>query len=203
MNDINWFQAGIGFLSGGAFGALIKQYFDNKKNRIQPIKHFIDLNSLYASFENKLIDSELVLKDSTGEYKFKRIFTGSLKLINSGNQDYGEFIFGLGISEGSNFIQAKATTKDRHHNLEISNEPRLSNQISTLDIHLKPFNRNDEYRIDFLVSSDQSNVRATDIQISSPHPIKWIGFSDTADLIRDIARSTILKIGPFSISINT
>ncbi len=46
MTEINWIQAGIGFLSGGAFGAFIKQYFDNKKNRIQPIKHLIDLNSL-------------------------------------------------------------------------------------------------------------------------------------------------------------
>ncbi len=149
-----------------------------------------------------MIESELVLKDSTGEYKFTRIFTGSLRIINSGSQDYGEFVFGLIISEGSTFIQAKATTKDRHHNLELNNEPRLSNQISTLDIQLKPFNRKDEYKLDFLVTSNHPNVSAGDIKISSPHSINWIGFTDTTDLILDIARNTVFKIGPLSINLN-
>jgi hypothetical protein len=199
MTNINWIQILIGFLGGGAIGALIKQFFDNKKNRIQPIAHSIELSSLYDSFANGVINSEVILKDTTGDYSFSRLYNGKLKIINTGSTDFSEFIFGLTINTDADFIHADVKTKDRHHVLEIVNNPGLSNQINAIDFKLKPFNRKDHYIFDFLITSELVNVSSKNIEISSPHPIKWISETQTSDLLLEITKQTLLKIGPLTL----
>jgi len=178
---------------------LIKQFFDNKKNRIQPIAHSIELNSLYDSFSNGLINSEVILKDNTGDYSFSRLYNGKLKIINTGSIDFSEFVFGLTINTDANFVHTDIKTIDRHHVFEIINSPNLSNQISTVDFKLRPFNRKDYYIFDFILTSDMVNVNSKDIEISSPHPIKWTNEIQTSELLLEITRQTLLKIGPLTV----
>ncbi|MCW3108131.1 MAG: hypothetical protein JWQ09_2637 [Segetibacter sp.] len=47
MAEINWIQVGAGFLSGGAFGALIKQFFDYRRGRIQSISYNVLTKPFY------------------------------------------------------------------------------------------------------------------------------------------------------------
>ncbi|MET3502598.1 hypothetical protein ABIC45_004222 [Mucilaginibacter rubeus] len=65
LDKINWSQVIPGFLSGGALGALIKQFFDNRRNRIQPIGKSVEIKSVYDSSENKLLNSEISLTGTT------------------------------------------------------------------------------------------------------------------------------------------
>lgn len=202
MDNINWLHILFGFLSGGAFGALIKQGFENRRNRIQPIGHSIELDSQFVSFENELINSQVILTDTTGKYTFNRLYSGKLRIINTGSLDFPEFNFGLTLNDTQDFIQIKANSEDRHHNVEVVKKPELSEQINTVDIKLKPFNRKDSYDFDFLITSDSVNVSAEDLKISSPHPIKWIGIAKTSDLLLELAKQTVLKIGPLSVNLN-
>ena len=200
MQDINWLQAGIGFLSGGAFGALIKLFFDERKNRIQRIGQSIEIKSFYNSEDSKLLNSEIILKEGIQEYKFSKLYTGTIQLVNSGLKDYSDFPLGITVPENVNFVQIKSTSSDRHHIAEYTDSPSLKNQIRSFDINLKPFNRKDKYTFDILLTTDSSTIAQTDIQISSPMPVKWVKLISTTDAIIDFATKTGIEIAVHSIS---
>lgn len=201
MDNINWIQVGIGFLSGGAFGALIKQFFDNRRNRIQPIGRNIEVKSFYDSIENKMLNSQVILTGATQEHKFSRLYTGTIKIINSGLTDYSSFSFGITGSDNVKFIHLKPTTIDRHHVAEISGLPTLENQVNTFDVVLKPFNRKDIYTFDILATTLNGDLTQNDIQISSSHPIKWVDVTSTSKIILEVARESIIALGPISIGL--
>lgn len=194
MSNINWIQVIIGFISGGAFGAVIKQFFDNRRNRIQPIGHAIDLKSFYNSGDNKLMTSEVILKDNEKEYKFSKLYTGTIEVLNSGLSDYSDFQFGITTSDKIKFIQVKPISSDRHHTAEVSQKPAPDNQVSSFDITLKPFNRKDKYSFDFLLTTTEPFVSVADLQISSSKPIKWVKLVSTTEILFDVANKTLLEI---------
>ena len=201
MDKINWFQVIIGFISGGAFGALIKQFFDNSRNRVQPIGRAIEIKSFYDSIENKLLNSQVILTGSTHEYKFSKLYTGTVKIANTGLHDYPAFRFGITSPENVKFIHIRPTTTDRHHLVDIEELPTLENQINSFDITLKPFNRKDNYTFDILVTTLNGDLISEDIQISSAHPIKWVDLVSTSKIILEVARETIIGLGPISIGL--
>ncbi len=194
MQDINWIQISIGFLSGGAFGALIKQYFDNRRNRIQPIGRSIEVKSFYDSGENRLIDSQIILTGTTKEFKFSKLYTGTIELINTGLSDFSEFDFGITCPETIKFIQVKTISTDRHHNAVLTSSPSLENQINSFDIVLKPFNRKDHYKFDILLTTDNSIITEEDIVISSPKSIRWVKLISTTEAFLTIANKTFIEI---------
>lgn len=198
--EINWIQLGIGAASGGLAGAFVKQAFDSRKNRIQPIENFIDIKPLYTSSENKFVDSEIILKDGTGEYKFSRLYTGTLIITNSGSIDYSTFSLGLTLPETAKFVQVNPGSQDRHHKITFTSKPELSKQIEAFDISLEPFNRGNGYSLDFLIMSKE-DIKLTDIAISSPHAVKWVTIGRLPDALLQIA-NIVLKLGPFTIGLD-
>ena len=194
MENINWIQVIIGFLSGGAFGAFIKQFFDNRRNRIQPIGKSIELKSFYDKADNRLIDAQIILKEDNLEYKFSKLYTGTIQILNSGLTDFQEFNFGITTSNSVKFVQIKSTSLDRHHLVNYSQKPALQSQLDVFDITLKPFNRKDIYTFDFLLTTSQTTITENDIQISSAHPIKWNKLVSTTEIIFEIANKTLVEI---------
>lgn len=201
MEQINWIQVIIGFLSGGAFGALVKQYFDNRRNRVQPIGKAIEIKSFYNSVENTLFNSQVILTGSTQEYKFSKLYIGTIKIVNTGLHDYSSFTFGITCPENVNFIQIRPESIDRHHLAEIEDLPTLENQINSFDITLKPFNRKDNYTFDILVTTSDVNLTEEDIKISSPHPISWVDLTSSTKIVLEIARESLIKLGPLSVGL--
>ncbi|WP_159479038.1 hypothetical protein [Chryseobacterium sp. 18068] len=201
MEKISWLQLGIGFLSGGAFGALIKQFFDNRRNRIQPISRNIEVKSFYDSIENKMLNSQVILTGATQEHKFSKLYTGTIKVVNSGLTDYSSFSFGITSSDNVRFIHLKTISTDRHHLAEISGHPTLENQVNKFDVVLKPFNRKDVYSFDILVTTLNGDISQNDIQISSSHPVKWVDVTSTSKIILEVARESIIALGPISIGL--
>ena len=115
--------------------------------------------------------------------------------------DYSSFVFGITSTEDAKFVQVQPVTKDKHHVAEITDAPALENQTSTFDVTLKPFNRNDVYTFNVLLATNKIELTDKDIQISSPHPIKWVDLVSTSKIILEIARETLISIGPFSIGL--
>jgi hypothetical protein len=161
------------FLGGGTMGALIKQYFDKKRVRIQTISYCLELNSLYESTSNKLVNSHISIREGETEYKFEMLFSGSLWFYNTGNIDFSDFKFGLTLNEEFKFIQIRPSNLDRHHQPVFSNLPNLKNQISQFDIELKPFNREEKYSFEFLISANDFVTLKNSFQISTSHPVKF------------------------------
>ncbi|MCX2741706.1 hypothetical protein [Pontibacter anaerobius] len=201
MEQINWVQVIIGFLGGGACGAFIKQYFDNRRNRVQPIGKSIEIKSFYDSVENTLLNSQVILTGSTQEYKFSKLYTGTIKIANTGLHDYSSFTFGITCPENVNFIHIRPESTDRHHLAEIKDLPTLENQINSFDITLKPFNRKDNYTFDILVTATDVRLKEEDIKISSPHPINWVDLTSSSKIVLEIARESLVRFGPLSIGL--
>jgi len=201
MADINWLQVAIGFVGGGATGALIKQYFESRKSRIQPIAKSIEIKSFYDSLENNILNSQVILTGEDQEHKFSKLYTGTIKIINSGLIDYPEFSFGITGNDNMKFINVKPTTIDRHHRAEFNDPPSLENQINSFDLVLKPFNRKDVYTFDILVTPLEGDLNEKEIKISSSHPVKWVDITSTSKIILEIATESILALGPFSVGI--
>jgi len=183
MDKINWIQLGIGFLSGGAFGALIKQFFDNRRNRIQPIGYSIELKRFYNSRDTQLVKTQITLDDGTNEYKFENLYTGTIEIVNTGLIDYSNFSFGINSTDGTKFIQCNPISKDRHHIVELGNEPTLVNQTSSFDIELKPFNRKDRYVFNVLLTNSKSHISDSWLSISTSMPVKLTKISTTGEVI--------------------
>lgn len=200
MDKINWIQIGIGLISGGAFGALIKQFFDNRRNRIQPVGYLLEVKPFFDSNDAKLIDSKITLTEGDNEFRFSKLYTGSLKIVNTGLLDYNEFDFGITCPETLKLIHLKATTDDRFHTATLSNKPSLQNHLSSVDFKLTPFNRKDAYSFDFLISCEVSIDFGEAIKMGSPKPIKWVKLTSTTDTIIEFANRTFLEIIASSIS---
>jgi hypothetical protein len=194
MQDINWFQVVIGLISGGAAGALIKHYFDNKKNRIQSIGLLIEIRSIYDAGENGLLNSQIILTGANQEYKFSKLYSGTIEIINTGLHDYSNFDFGITCDESIRFLQVKTISSDRHHKAEISSHPALENQINSFDIVLEPFNRKDHYKFDILLTTTKSEILAENIKISSPKSIRWVNFTSKSDAIVTFANKTFIDL---------
>ena len=193
MQDINWIQTGIGFLSGGAFGAFIKQFFDNRRSRIQPIGFSIEIKPFYNSGDNHLLNSQVIFKDDSNVYAFNNLFTGTINLINTGQNDYSEFNFGITTSEKIKFLHVKPITLDRHHIVKLISEPSLKNQMNSFDISLKPFNRKDKYSFDILLATDQVGMSESDVKISSSMPIKWTKIISSNEIVFEIVNNSFLE----------
>lgn len=193
MQDINWIQIGVGFFSGGAFGAFIKQYFDSRKSKIQAIGFSIEIKPFYNSGDNHLLNSQVIFKDDSDVYAFNNLFTGTINLINTGQNDYSQFNFGLTTSKKIKFLHVKPITLDRHHMAEFINEPSLKNQINSFDVSLKPFNRKDNYIIDILLATEQVGMSESDIKISSSMPIKWSKINSFNEIGFEMVNNSLLQ----------
>jgi hypothetical protein len=173
MDKINWIQIIVGFLGGGAVGAVIKQYFDNAKNKIQQIEYFIHLYPVHFDVQSDSIKSKLILNNGLAEFEFSNISAGTFEIINKGNQDYSEFNFGLTLDKGNELISFTHSPVDRHHIAEHKKEPSLTQNLNKVDLILKPFNRNDSYSFDVLITSKSNHpVSSRNMKVSSALPIK-------------------------------
>lgn len=201
MEKTNWIQLIFGILGGGVCGAFVKQYFDNKRNKIQPIAKSVEVKSFYDSVENTLLNSQITLSGVDKEYKFSKLYTGTFKITNVGLNDYPEFKFGITCPENVKIIHLKTNSPDRHHLTEISDLPTLENQVSVFDISLMPFNRKDSYFFDILVTTTSGELSTSDIEIISSMPIKWVDMQATSKLILEIAKEKIFAFGPILVGL--
>lgn len=200
MADINWIQIGIGVLSGGAFGALINQYFHHRRNKVQPIGRNIELKSFFNATDNASLSTQISITGATEEHKFTNIFTASIQLINKGNSDFEKFDFGITLPENVKAIKVIKNSADRHHQINLGNDPTLENQINEFDITLKPFNRKDVYDIDIQLTSENGEIKEEDIVCGTSHSVKFVDIVSPTEIAIEIAKSIV--VGPLTISIN-
>jgi hypothetical protein len=200
MEEINWLQVLIGFISGGAFGAIIKIIVDNRKNSIQPISKNIDLTRIFDSKESPLDHTKIELKDGDSTETFTSLYSCKLRIINTGNNDYPNFRFGITAKNNTKIIRAETDVIDRHHKSEIENKnPDLNSQVAEVDFQLSPLNRKDYYIINLLLTNDSKQINVNDIELSTTEPIKWVDSDSTSKVIAEIARSTIVTVGPMTL----
>ncbi|MCW3108130.1 MAG: hypothetical protein JWQ09_2636 [Segetibacter sp.] len=139
---------------------------------------------------------KIVIKDNDIDYKFQNLYVGSLSILNTSNQDYPEFSFGLTYDAENKFIQFQQQEIDRHHSSTFNEVPSLQNQLGQFDVAIKPFNRKDNYRFDFIVSINDRLYTAKQIKFSTSYPIKLKQVTTESELISLIPKGIEISL-PF------
>jgi hypothetical protein len=202
--EINWVQIGIAASTGGLAGALLKQFFDNRRNRLQPITYSFELKPFYDSDSHSIIPSRIILKEDNQEFSFSNLVIGTLKIKNSGILDFPIFSFGLTLDDDTKFINIKQQDQHRHHSSAYSITPTINNQVNIIDIALEPFNRKNIYEFNFLISVTgyYPTIEDMTFEVSSKQAVKLIKISNSKsiEMAFEIVKP-IIQIGPIKISV--
>ena len=78
----------------------------------------------------KLVDSKIILTEGEREFKFSKLFIGTIKIVNTGLIDYEGFDFGITCPDIVKLIYTKTSADDRFHNIILTDQPTISSQVS-------------------------------------------------------------------------
>jgi hypothetical protein len=200
MTTTQWIIALIiSFLGGGAVGAIINQAVTSYKNRRQPIGYKLEVLEIFD--KTKVYGTKAVITIEAEERSDGRVAlivetlsVARLRLVNQGNQDIPEFLFGVSLGENEAF-RYKETTQDKHHKVVCLTppSPNPTGLKTELDFKLMPFNRNEEYYIDIYFTYD---VPPPDkITLSTPHPVRFVEIGAKAEFAKKSGKEILKGIG--------
>ena len=187
MTEIQKWQIIIGIVAlvtGGLAGSFLTILYNIVRNRIQPVGKRVELVTVFGE---KLAESRLDAKVTiTGEagtqYPFENLFLYEIQIINKGNQDIGEFKFGITLKDGDKAIFLEGESPSRHHIIDHTPiHPAI--QQHEIDIVLKPFNRKDNYSFRLYVVVPASKRQPSEIELYSSLPIRFVNMPTKEEII--------------------
>ncbi len=161
-------------IGGGAMGAVITAFINNRKNRIQRIGKSVKVTDIF--FPNPLMDphiTRITISGTTESYHYESLFLCHIEIENIGNKDFKSFDYGLTLPSNAKIVNVQTKTNDRHHEIIYTPSISFESNSDRIDINLTPFNRKDCYIMNLLITSD-SPVVADQIHFSSKLPVKFI-----------------------------
>lgn len=199
--ETNWFQFGATLVGGGLAGAFVKQLFDNRRNRLQPIEYSYELKPFYDITAHSIIPSKIILKEDGKEYPFTNLVIGSLTIKNTGILDFPKFTFGMTLDEDASFINIKQDDEHRHSLATYDSIPSIQSPLNKIDLELTPFNRKNIYTFNFLISSKYgTETEDIDFSVSSSQAVKLNNVKNDRMLrVSFEVIKPVLKIGPLSV----
>jgi hypothetical protein len=149
-------------------------------------------SKVYGSMKAMITIEDIA--DSQPDLVVENLSVARLTLINKGNQDLKEFLFGVTLDEGSEAFQIKSTTLDRHHIATCLTPPTVPRLLAELDFKLEPFNRNEPYTLDIYFT--YYTGQAGKINLSSPHSTRFIEMGTLPRTFWDTSIEILLNITP-------
>ena len=203
MTDVQWYHIVIPLIGGGAIGAIISAIVSAIRNRVQPVGRRIEFIPIFKeTLGVSSLRTKITISDGQNDYKFDNLFIAQVQLVNRGNRDIAEFRFGITLSSDDRVIYAELHSQDRHHIVKQVSELSLSNPVSDIDFILQPFNRGDSYSLDLFTVISEGRDKPGTIQLSSPHPIKFVDMPAIGEVMLEVARQLgSIYIGQLGISV--
>jgi hypothetical protein len=168
-----WVPWVVGIAGGGAMGAIINALVSGHRSKRQPIGARYDSISVFRKDRDykRLTAKLLVMDQVTGQDKeISNLSLARFTLINSGNQDWDNFTFGINLEEGRSMVDVEMIPPDRHHSVTMD-VPIPPPDLHQFDFTLRPFNRDDEYMIELYFTYDDE---PGGVFLSSPHPTRFV-----------------------------
>ena len=173
MANLQWTPVIVSFLTGGAFGAILKIVYDMWQGRRQPVITRIGVDRVFSSFPfDSDLQANVTVIQGPVSFPFSNLSLAKVELSNAGNTDSDTFEFGVTLPNSHRAIFCECSGSDRHHNLTPIEAPTLQNQRSTIDFRCTPFNRKDSYTVKLYVTSDSKTIKPSDVQLSSAAPVR-------------------------------
>lgn len=204
MIDIQWYiilLIVIIIFGSSAIGALIYAAISTYQNKKQAIASRVDVFPAFAdTFGASGFRNHITISDGQKAYQYEELQTVQIELVNQGKQDFEQFKFGIALSAGDVAAYVEVRSPDRHHQLEQLTPITFTEPKSEIDFILRPFNRKDSYLLRLLVITSEKDKQPSEIKFSSPEAIRFVDLPTTQEIVKKVARSTSLALGPFNIS---
>jgi hypothetical protein len=176
MTTAQWITLIASFFTGGAFGAVITALITKYRSRRQPVGYKIEVIEVFKKNPNypSLQAILMVGKDqrSSGPgYAIDNLSVARITLTNKGNQDIGEFKFGITLEGSYKAVELRMENPDRHHVINSLTEVSFNEPKKELDFALQPFNREETYTFSIHITYSESPGL---ILLSSPHSTKFV-----------------------------
>jgi hypothetical protein len=202
MGEINWIHVGLGFLSGGAFGAILKIVYDIFRSRTQPVGRHVEIEPVFAKTEEfEDLDAKVTLVHSGATNEFANLFIGSVKVQNRGNQNFADFELGIELGEEDRCVYVGWRNPDQHHKISLLTPVSPGKPARQLNFSLKPFNRRNEYTLKLYLVLPGGVTEPQPMRFSSPEPIRFVDMPTVAETLAQVAEGSVAKLGPFYVRI--
>lgn len=168
MSTTQWIITSvIALVGGGTMGALVNNWFLNRRSKRQPIHYNIQRVDIIKRLNFPSLQAVLTSGDDSGPGRaVSNLSLATFTLSNKGNEDLEKFEFGLTLKGTSKAIDVKFENPDRHHKVELLTPVSLLDPKQEIDFSLRPFHRRDVYNVSILYTYEKSSGK---ISISSPH----------------------------------
>jgi len=202
MGATNWIQVILGFLGGGAFGAILKIIYDIVHSRTQPVGRRVDIEPVFAKTEEfEDLDAKVTLVHGGTSNEFSNLFIGNVRVQSRGNQNFAEFELGIELGKNDYCVYVGWVNPDQHHTITLLTPVSPAKPVRQLRFSLRPFNRRNEYTLKLYLVLPVGVKDPQPILFSSPEPIRFVDMPTVAETLAQVAEGSIAKIGPFYLKI--
>lgn len=177
-----WVPIVATLLGGGAMGAFIGAYFVYRRNKRQPAVYTKEIIHVFRKNRDfRELDAKLMVKDKTLEGEPERAVDNlslvRIKVTNKGNQDVGEYTFGVTMKGSNKHLDMRMSPPDRHHEMIVSFKNPVDDSFANRpDFSLKPFNRGETYGVDIYFTYEES---PGEIVLGSSHSMKLVAMKES------------------------
>lgn len=194
VTEVQWMPVLASLAGGGAVGAMITSLVTTYRNRVQPVRFHLEMKELFGGVAaGPSATVQVMLSDKGAVQAFSNLHQLTLDIVNRGNIDRDRFKFSLSFPPGTKIVMLEASDSDRNHRFISRPDVSPVSPIDALDFEVQPFNRGDVYEITAYVA-DADNMTASDVELSSPSPVRFISSPSTTELMAGL-KPSIVEIG--------
>jgi hypothetical protein len=170
-----WIGIVVALLGGGAMGALIKVFYDLRRDRIQSISRGVRIFSLFRhdrQYED--FGATLSVSHNGSVTEFRTLYVADVVINNRSTHDYAQFDFGLSLAADAKCVHVGWENPDQHHVLELIDIVSPSEPQAALRFRLAPFNRRDVYSLRLYLVPGENEDQPAIARFTSSHPVKFV-----------------------------
>lgn len=156
----------VSLLGGGAVGAVLTNWFTNRRNKIPAIGILQSINCVFAPAIS--IKPKITFSANGSEFHFENLYIIEIEIQNDGNSDYAEFDLKVTLSSFAKIVYVDCKGQDTSHDITLKNKIDFSSPSTYADFSLNPFNRKNIYYISAYATCDENKeLTRRDIKYSS------------------------------------
>jgi hypothetical protein len=170
MFNPDWLKYGgtilVSLIGGGAMGAVLTNWFTNKRNKIPTIGIQQSISCVFASEIS--VKPKITFTTEGVEFHFENLYIIETQIQNEGNNDYPDFDLKLTLSPFAKLVYVDCKSQDASHEITLKEKIEFASPSMIADLSLNPFNRKNTFHITgYATCEDNKGLTKKDIKYSS------------------------------------
>ena len=175
MNS-DWLKYGgtilVSLFSGGAMGAILSNWFTNKRNKIPTIGILQSISCVFAPAIS--VKPKITFTNGSTEFHFENLYIVETQIRNEGNTDFSNFDLKLTLSPFAKIVYLDCKGQDTSHEAVLKEKIEFASPSMIADLFLNPFNRNNTFHITIYATCESNQpLTKRDIKYSSKTSVNF------------------------------